>query len=64
MNTVGTAFQADSYVGPASEDLQETLPSFTFLMYSSLNVDTEKLGKRRRRSPREEGTVAWQCRRE
>ena len=36
MNAV--AFQADSYVGLASEDLQETLPSFTFvLMYGSLN---------------------------
>lgn len=26
MNAVETAFQADSYVGRASEDLQETLP--------------------------------------
>jgi hypothetical protein len=30
MNVVGTVFQADSYVGLANEDLQETLPSFTF----------------------------------
>jgi hypothetical protein len=26
MNAFGIAFQADSYVEPASEDLQETLP--------------------------------------
>ena len=31
MNAVGTAFQDDSYVGLASEDLQEILPSFTIV---------------------------------
>ena len=48
MNAVGTAFQADSF-GPASQDLQETLPPrLLFLMYRSLTFDTEKSAKRRR----------------
>jgi hypothetical protein len=57
--------KADSYVGPGAKIYRTHSPRLRFLMYSSLNVDTEKLGKRGRcHSAREDGTFAWQCRRE